>query len=66
MKISFWFFVAMLFLLYGFIILVSGIYYWVVGATGPNVALHVSVWWGLVLLVVSGVFFFFNKITTQE
>ena len=66
MKISFWFFVAMIFLLYGLIILGSGIYYWMTAATGPNVAYHVSVWWGLVLLVMSGIFFIFNKVTTQE
>lgn len=65
MKISFWFFVALIFLLYGLIILGSGIYYWVTQMTGPNVAYHVSVWWGLVLCAMSGLFFYFNKISTQ-
>lgn len=61
MKISFWFLVATLFLLYGLIILAAGIYYWVANVSGPNTAYHVSVWWGLLLCLLSGVFFVVNR-----
>lgn len=61
MKVSFWLFVAMIFLLYGLIIFATGVYYWVAHVSGPNTAYHVSVWWGLVLCAMSGVFFVINR-----
>ncbi len=61
MKITFWWFVAVIFLLYGLIIFGSGVYYWVEKISGPNVNIHVSIWWGLVLCAVSAIFFAVNK-----
>lgn len=61
MKVSFWLFVATLFLLYGLIIMGTGIYYWVYGSDGPNTMYHVSVWWGLVMCAMSLVFFRANQ-----
>lgn len=62
MKISFWLFVASIFLLYGVIILATGVYYWVAQVAGPNIQYHVSVWWGLLLCIMSLIFFKINKI----
>lgn len=60
-RLTFWFFISLLFLLYGLIILAMGIYYWVTHVVGPNTSAHVSVWWGIVLLVMSGVFWVIHR-----
>lgn len=66
MKVTFWLFVALIFLLYGVIIFATGVYYWVTQAIGPNTAYHVSVWWGLLLMVVSVFFFRLNALSVSE
>lgn len=60
MKVTFWLFVASIFLLYGLIIFASGVYYWAAQVSGPNTQYHVSVWWGLLLCAMSVVFFLIN------
>jgi len=48
-----WFFVGVLFLIYGVLILVSGLMNWSHPAEGVELAsLHAPVWWGALLVVL--------------
>lgn len=57
-RISIWFFIGMLLLVYGVLILGSGIYDLVVPpAQQPVLAeLHAGIWWGALLVVLGGVY----------
>lgn len=51
-----WFFVGMLLLIYGILILIQGITEW---SNPPNTELsnlHPTVWWSFVLIVLGGIF----------
>ena len=53
-----WFFVGVLFLVYGVLILASGLAEW---AHPPNTVLselHAPVWWGALLIALGGVYSF--------
>lgn len=57
-RISIWFFIGALLLVYGVLILGSGIYEWV-NPSGQKVVLanlHAAVWWGA-LLIALGAFY---------
>ena len=54
--ISIWFFIGVLLLFYGVVILAEGLYELSAPATHPVVlaSLHINIWWGLLLLVMGG------------
>ncbi len=59
---SIWYFVALMFLIYGAIIFIYGMYFWA-NQAAPSKALdnlHPSVWWGLLMLAFGGVVFYLN------
>jgi FtsH-binding integral membrane protein len=52
-----WFFVGILLLIYGVMILVSGLKHWNSPPPGVQLAeLHAPVWWGAILAVLGGVY----------
>jgi len=52
-----WFFVGVLFLIYGLLILVSGLLEWSRPPEGVELAnLHAPVWWGALLIVLGVVY----------
>ena len=52
-----WFFVGVLFLIYGLLILVRGLLEWSHPPEGVELAnLHAPVWWGAVLIVLGAVY----------
>lgn len=57
-QISIWFFIGLLLLAYGILILGSGIYDWGGQATSQVVFanLHAAVWWGALLLLLGIVY----------
>lgn len=56
-KINFWHFVSALFVLYGVIILIVGIYYLMTGSTDPANRWNPSIWWGILMLIFSGLIY---------
>jgi hypothetical protein len=52
--ISIWFFIGVLLLFYGVVILVEGVYQWVNPPANPVVLanLHAGVWWGILLVIM--------------
>jgi hypothetical protein len=50
--ISIWFFIGLLLLAYGILILGSGIYEWNHPPTVVLAELHAAVWWGILLTVL--------------
>ena len=52
--ISIWFFIGIVLVVYGALILSAGIYGWLVPSAHPVVLakLHVGVWWGALLLLL--------------
>jgi hypothetical protein len=51
-QLSLWTFIAGIFLLYGIILVATGLYYWVSGTgTSPVEFHHPLVWWGSVIFV---------------
>jgi hypothetical protein len=59
-RISIWFFIGLIVLVYGFLITGAGVYELFVPPTHPVVLanLHAGVWWGILLLVLGGFYFF--------
>ena len=51
-----WFFVGVLFLVYGLLILASGLAEWSHPANTVEAGLHAPVWWGAVLAVLGSVY----------
>jgi len=51
-----WFFVGLLLLIYGLLILVSGVTEWSHPAGTVLSSLHAPVWWGALLIVVGAVY----------
>jgi hypothetical protein len=51
-----WFFVGVLFLVYGVIIFISGLTEWSHPAATVLADLHASVWWGALLTVLGAVY----------
>lgn len=61
-QVSFWMFVAGIFLLYGVILMATGAYYWITGTgTSPAEFHHPTLWWGAVMFVMGFVFLQFSK-----
>jgi divalent metal cation (Fe/Co/Zn/Cd) transporter len=59
--ISIWYFIGLLVLIYGILILGAGISDW---SSPPPVVmadLHIAVWWGAVLIVIGGVYVYFFR-----
>ena len=56
--VSIWFFIGVLLLFYGVMILGSGLYDLATGVTGSTVLaeLHAPVWWGALLIVIGGIY----------
>jgi hypothetical protein len=56
--ISIWFFIGIILVVYGILILGAGIYYWIVPPANPVVLykLHAGVWWGAGLFVLGLVY----------
>ncbi len=59
-QIPIWFFIGALLLLYGVLITLGGLYHLVVppGRTVQLSYLHADIWWGLVLVVLGGIYTF--------
>jgi len=53
-----WFFVGVLFLVYGVLIFVSGLTEWSHLPNTVEAELHAPVWWGLLLIVLGSVYCF--------
>lgn len=51
-----WFFVGLLFLIYGALIFASGLAEWSHPADTVLAELHAPVWWGAVLMIVGGAY----------
>jgi hypothetical protein len=51
-----WFFVGVLFLVYGILILGSGLAEWPHPAGTVLAELHAPVWWGTLLIVIGGIY----------
>jgi hypothetical protein len=58
--ISIWFFIGVLLLIYGVLILGAGVYDWQNPASHPVVLseLHAGVWWGMLLIVLGALYAF--------
>ncbi len=56
--LSIWFFVGLMTLLYGLVLLPYGAYAWFGGHEAPTVLhhLHPTFWWGILLTVFGGVY----------
>jgi len=51
-----WFFVGVLFLVYGVLILISGLAEWAHPPATVLSELHAPVWWGALLIVLGGIY----------
>ena len=51
-----WFFVGVLFLVYGVLILISGLAEWTHPPATVLSELHAPVWWGALLIVLGGIY----------
>lgn len=51
-----WFFVGVLLLIYGVLILATGIYEFSVPPTTVLGNLHPAIWWGALLIIIGGVY----------
>lgn len=51
-----WFFVGVLFLIYGVLIFLTGLVEWSHPSNTVEAQLHAPVWWGLVLIVLGGLY----------
>ena len=51
-----WFFVGVLFLVYGVLIFLTGLVEWSHPPNTVEAQLHAPVWWGLVLIVLGGLY----------
>jgi len=55
-KISIWFFIGLLILIYGILILIAGIGELSSPAAVVMADLHVGIWWGALLIVIGSVY----------
>jgi uncharacterized membrane protein YbhN (UPF0104 family) len=58
-----WHFISLMFLIYGAIIFINGMYFWTSQGALPSTSLnnlHPSVWWGLLMLFFGGLIFYLN------
>ncbi len=58
-----WYFVGLLLLGMGSVILLTGLYLFFFEVKSQTVfaELHPNIWWGAVMVIAGGVFFFFNR-----
>jgi len=59
-KISIWFIIGSLLLIYGIIIFLSNVYEWIIPSQTRMIVfseLHFGVWWGALLIVIGLVYF---------
>ncbi|MCH9743634.1 MAG: hypothetical protein K0U29_01755 [Gammaproteobacteria bacterium] len=57
-RVSFWTFVAGIFLIYGIILMITGAYYWISGTeTSAANFHHPTLWWGAVMFVAGLIFY---------
>jgi hypothetical protein len=59
--ISIWFFIGLLVLTYGVLILGAGIDEWSSPRPVVMAELHVGVWWGALLIVIGGLYVYFFR-----
>jgi hypothetical protein len=60
-RISIWFFIGSLLLIYGVAIFAANVVYLFSPGTGPTVVLaelHFGVWWGALLIIIGGTYFY--------
>jgi len=61
-RLSFWTFVAGIFLLYGLILMATGAYYWISGTdASPAMFHHPTLWWGAVMFIAGIIFLQFSR-----
>lgn len=60
-KITIWFLCGIIISVYGITIAISGIYHMVNQPAVVGAELHLDFWWGVVLIVVGGIFLFFQR-----
>jgi hypothetical protein len=68
-RITIWFLCGIILSVYGLTIAVSGIYHMVNQPDVVGAELHLDFWWGLVLIVVGGIFLVYQRpgrIKTEE
>ncbi len=58
-----WYFVGMILLAMGFVVLLSGLYSLLFPARTHTVLaeLHSDIWWGAIMIIAGGIFFFLNR-----
>jgi hypothetical protein len=58
-----WYFVGLILLSMGFIVLLAGLYSLFVSREAHTVLgeLHADIWWGSIMMIVGGAFFFLNR-----
>lgn len=56
-----WFFIGVLLLIYGVLILGSGIYHFSNPPSTVLAHLHPAIWWGAILIVIGGVYVYFFR-----
>ncbi len=56
MKLTPWIFIGAILVIYGFIIAMAGIYYWLYPVNTNEIVYHLDFWWGILMLVVGSIF----------
>jgi hypothetical protein len=58
-----WYFVGIILLSMGFVVLLAGVYNLFVSREAHTVLgeLHADIWWGAIMMSVGGIFFFLNR-----
>ena len=63
-----WFFIGLMLLLIGGLVFIAGIYYLLNPGQSSTVLqeVHPNIWWGGLMLIVGGIFLFFNRNVTVD
>ena len=67
-QISIWYFIGLLILIYGALILGAGVVQMISPPANPPVLaeLHVGVWWGALLVILGGIYVYFFRPGRQQ
>ena len=56
MKLTPWIFIGSILMIYGILIAITGVYYWMHPANLIDAKYHLDMWWGIIMLIVGGIF----------